>query len=61
MLPRFIGAADPEEGRARFIASIPWGRLNRPEDVARAAIYLASADAEMVTGTAFEIDGGRDV
>jgi 3-oxoacyl-[acyl-carrier protein] reductase len=64
MLPRFIGVeqgADEEEGRRRFIASIPWGRLNRPEDLARAAVFLASADAEMVTGTAFEVDGGRDV
>jgi 3-oxoacyl-[acyl-carrier protein] reductase len=35
--------------------------LNRPEDLARAAVFLASADAEMVTGTAFEVDGGRDI
>jgi 3-oxoacyl-[acyl-carrier protein] reductase len=64
MLPQFIGVergADEEEGRRRFIASIPWGRLNTPEDIARAAVYLASPAAEMVTGTAFEIDGGRDV
>jgi 3-oxoacyl-[acyl-carrier protein] reductase len=61
MLPGFIGAQDPDEGRARFIASIPWGRLNRPDDLARAAVFLASSDAEMVTGTAFEVDGGRDV
>lgn len=61
MLPQFIGAQDQEEGRRRFIASIPWGRLNRPEDIARAAVFLASRDAEMVTGTAFEIDGGRDI
>ncbi len=61
MLPQFIGAADQEEGRRRFIASIPWGRLNTPEDLAKAAVYLASADAEMVSGTAFEIDGARDV
>ena len=52
----------PTKPRAqRFIATIPWGRLNRPEDLARAAVFLASADAEMVTGTAFEVDGGRDV
>jgi len=64
MLPRFIGVeqgADEAEGRRRFIGSIPWGRLNRPEDIARAAVFLASADAEMVTGTAFEVDGGRDI
>ncbi len=61
MLPGFIGPGDEQEGRKRFIATIPMGRLNRPEDIARAAVYLASADAEMVTGTAFEIDGGRDI
>jgi 3-oxoacyl-[acyl-carrier protein] reductase len=61
MLPGFIGAQDPVEGRQRFIATIPWGRLNQPEDLARAAVFLASSDAEMVTGTAFEVDGGRDV
>ena len=64
MLPSFIGVeqgADEAEGRRRFIGTIPWGRLNRPEDLARAAVFLASADAEMVTGTAFEVDGGRDV
>ena len=60
MLPTFLGA-DASEGRQRFISTIPWGRLNRPEDIARAAVFLASADAEMVTGTAFEVDGGRDV
>jgi 3-oxoacyl-[acyl-carrier protein] reductase len=64
MLPSFIGVeqgADEAEGRRRFISTIPWGRLNRAEDIARAAVFLASADAEMVTGTAFEVDGGRDV
>lgn len=61
MLPSFIGEVDQAEGRQRFISTIPWGRLNRPEDLARAAVFLASADAEMVTGTAFEVDGGRDV
>jgi 3-oxoacyl-[acyl-carrier protein] reductase len=60
MLPTFMGA-DEAEGRKRFIATIPWGRLNRAEDIARAAVFLASPDAEMVTGTAFEVDGGRDV
>ncbi len=64
MLPSFIGVeqgADEAEGRRRFIGTIPWGRLNRSEDIAHAAVFLASADAEMVTGTAFEVDGGRDI
>jgi len=60
MLSTFLGAAEAE-GRERFIATIPWGRLNRPEDIARAAVFLASSEADMVTGTAFEVDGGRDV
>jgi 3-oxoacyl-[acyl-carrier protein] reductase len=60
MLATFTGV-DEAEGRRRFISTIPWGRLNRPEDIARAAVFLASADAEMITGTAFEVDGGRDV
>lgn len=64
MLPGFIGVAsgaDEVAGRERFISTIPWGRLNRPDDIANAAVFLASAEAEMVTGTAFEVDGGRDV
>jgi 3-oxoacyl-[acyl-carrier protein] reductase len=61
MLTSFFGAADPEEARARFLATVPLGRLNKPEDIANAALYLASDDAYMVTGTAFEIDGGRDI
>ena len=64
MLRSFIGVeqgADEAEARKRFIAPIPMGRLNRPEDLASAAVFLASPDAEMVTGTAFEVDGGRDI
>ena len=61
MLPEFMGGHDDPEARKRFIATIPWGRLNRPEDLARAAVFLASPEADMVTGTAFEVDGGRDI
>ena len=61
MLPDFFGKADPVEARARFLSHDPLGRLNTPEDIAHAALYLASDEAYMVTGTAFEIDGGRDI
>jgi 3-oxoacyl-[acyl-carrier protein] reductase len=61
MLPEFFGSADPVEARKRFTASVPLGRLNRPDDIAHAALYLASDEAFMVTGTAFEVDGGRDI
>jgi 3-oxoacyl-[acyl-carrier protein] reductase len=61
MLPAFFGDRDPDEARAAFVKSIPLGRLNAAEDVANAALFLASDEAAMVTGTAFEVDGGRDV
>jgi 3-oxoacyl-[acyl-carrier protein] reductase len=60
MLPTFMGkAAIDDEGRARYIATIPLGRLNTPEDIASAALFLASDDASMITGTCVEVDGGR--
>lgn len=61
MLSTFMGNRDPEEGRKAFIATIPLGRLSRPEDIANAALYLASDEASMVTGIVLEVDGGRDV
>ncbi|MFP8955443.1 SDR family NAD(P)-dependent oxidoreductase [Natrialbaceae archaeon A-CW3] len=41
--------------------TIPLGRLCEPTDVAAAAVFLASEDAAMITGTALEVDGGRDI
>jgi 3-oxoacyl-[acyl-carrier protein] reductase len=61
MLHTVFSQQDAEQARERRIASIPMGRLNRAEDVAYAALYLASDEAAMVTGTAFEVDGGRDI
>ena len=60
MLPAFMGKSTvDEEGRARYVATVPLGRLNRPEDLARTAVFLASDDAAMITGTCVEVDGGR--
>lgn len=62
MLPTFMGKqAIDEEGRARYLATIPLGRLNTPEDLAKAALFLVSDDAAMMTGTCVEVDGGRCV
>jgi 3-oxoacyl-[acyl-carrier protein] reductase len=58
LLGHFMGGDTPEN-RARFVATVPLGRLSRPEDVARAALYLASDEAEFITGVALEVDGGR--
>jgi len=47
-----------EPVRDRVIANTPLGRIGTPEDIALAAIYLASSASEWVTGKLFEIDGG---
>ena len=58
LLPAFMGGDTPEI-RARFLSSIPLGRFAQPRDVANAALYLASDEADFITGVAFEVDGGR--
>jgi 3-oxoacyl-[acyl-carrier protein] reductase len=58
LLGHFMGGDTPEN-RARFVATVPLGRLSTPADVARAALWLASDDAEFITGVALEVDGGR--
>ena len=60
LLPTFMGEDTPE-ARARFVASIPLGRLSQPRDVANAALYLASDEADFITGACIEVDGGRCV
>jgi 3-oxoacyl-[acyl-carrier protein] reductase len=42
-----------------YIATVPLGRLNEPADIAATAVFLASDDAAMITGTCVEVDGGR--
>lgn len=61
LLESFMGVPDTPENRARFIATIPMGRLSTPRDIANAALYLASDEAEFVTGVVLEVDGGRTI
>ena len=58
LLPSFLGG-NTEAHRQRFVATVPLGRLSTPKDVANAALYLASDEAEFITGVALEVDGGR--
>lgn len=51
---RLLDAAVLDRARSRT----PWPRLGRPEDVAGAALFLASAEASFVTGTTLMVDGG---
>lgn len=61
LLADFMGVEDTPENRADFLKTIPLGRLGRPSDVAGAALYLCSDDAEFITGVSLEVDGGRGV
>lgn len=60
MLHRFMGEDSPER-RAQFLATVPLGRLTTPADVANAALYLCSDEADFLTGVCLEVDGGRCV
>ncbi|KPK62110.1 MAG: hypothetical protein AMS21_08120 [Gemmatimonas sp. SG8_38_2] len=51
-------SADPEAERRRIASAIPLGRLGTPEDIAQAALYLASAESSFITGTILAVDGG---
>lgn len=57
LLSSFIGPAPGM--REKFIASVPMGRLALPQDIANAALFLASSEAQFVTGNIVEVDGGR--
>ncbi|MCW5750304.1 MAG: SDR family oxidoreductase [Alphaproteobacteria bacterium] len=59
MLAEFMGGEDTPEMRAKFVASVPLGRLSTPRDIANAALYLASDEADFITGVCMEVDGGR--
>jgi 3-oxoacyl-[acyl-carrier protein] reductase len=61
LLEAFMGLPDTPENRARFVATIPMGRLSEPEDIAEACVYLASDAAAFVTGVVLPVDGGRTV
>ncbi|MDO8674023.1 MAG: SDR family oxidoreductase, partial [Dehalococcoidia bacterium] len=52
---------DPEAVKKGMLPTIPLGRLCQAQDVAFAALYLASDESSMVTGTSLNLDGGRGV
>jgi len=54
-----FGGDAPDAMTKRLVGDIPLGRLGQPEDVANAALYLASDEASFITGVAFPIDGGH--
>ena len=58
LLGQFMGSDTPEL-REKFRQSVPLGRLSTPQDIANAALYLASDEGAFLTGVALEVDGGR--
>jgi 3-oxoacyl-[acyl-carrier protein] reductase len=61
LLEEFMGMPDTPENRKKFLATIPLGRMSRPADIANAALYLASDEAEFISGACLEVDGARCV
>ena len=58
LLDYLAGQDDPPAARAQVDAMHPLGRVGKPGDIAAGFVYLASDDADWVTGTALTIDGG---
>ncbi len=57
----FAGGKLTPETEAKFVATIPLGRPSTPRDVANAVLYLASDEAEFISGVCLEVDGARCV
>ena len=51
-------ARETSEATQKLLQLIPYGRIGEPEDVARAAVWLASDDSDYVVGTTLFVDGG---
>jgi NAD(P)-dependent dehydrogenase (short-subunit alcohol dehydrogenase family) len=49
----------PSENLARIVSTIPMGRMGEGDEIARAALFLASDDSSFVTGIELFVDGGR--
>lgn len=61
LLESFMGVPDTPENRAKFLATIPLGRMAKPGDVANACVYLGGDESEFLTGVVLPVDGGRTI
>ena len=60
-LDKNIDASQLQEAKKMMMSTIPLGRLGQPEDIAHAALYLASEESSLVTGVSLDVDGGRGI
>ncbi len=61
LLESFMGVPDTPENRAKFLATIPLGRMSTPSDIANACVYLGGNESIFITGVILPVDGGRTV
>ena len=59
LLEEFMGGPDTPETRARFVATIPLGRMSTPADIANACVWLGEDASAFITGILLPVDGGR--
>lgn len=60
-VPLVLGKPDTPENRKPILAGIPLGRFATPRDIANAACFLASDEADFITGIELPVDGGRSL
>ena len=52
----FVGV--PNEVKDQFVSLIPMGRIGQPDEIAKAALFLASEESSFITGIKLFVDGG---
>lgn len=55
----FRRSGEPERDRQRVLANIPLARFGQPEEIAKAAVFLAGDDSSFITGVVLPVDGGN--
>jgi NAD(P)-dependent dehydrogenase (short-subunit alcohol dehydrogenase family) len=56
MLDRFTGTP---ENKSALIGSVPLGRIGKPDDIAKAVLFLAADTSSFITGQIVTVDGGK--